>query len=614
MPLLRRSPSPTGPELDELYLASRRRLVLQTYALTGDLTAARRAVAEAFVSARHHWRKVSRWRDPEEWVRARAWAIAQRRHAGRIWHREKGLSEEQRGVLDALHRLPAQHRRAMLLTHLAALGPEDVARELGMSDRTCRARLQAAASAYCERTDTRPDGVRTSLESLAPVAEAAALPGPDLVHRQGRRRHQLHTVLGTLGLVLAVLLGGLFVSGGTVDEPGSTATTTAQHRREPREVSQAMLLGLDQVTRLAPTERWTLTGTSDNTGGTGINSVCQGARFADPLGRGAFVRTFAAAGTPQRRYVQTVEVSKTEQGASAAYRTTSGWYAGCDQARVQLLNAYSVTGLGDEAQLLRLRIPNKVRRTYLVGIARTGMLTVSTVLETLGGQPPAVPDATRGLADAVRNVCMSSAAGDCPLFTRVAPVLPPLSGETRGTLAAADLPVIGSIDKPWVGTAPVPARVNVAATTCDRTDFVKEGVSTPLTRTFLIPQARLPRQFGITETYGRLPGIPRARALVTGVVERMAGCEKKDLGAKVSEAVVQRGAYRGSEYALWRLDSEINDQKQTVGYWMGVVRVGPWVAQVNFTAAGRDDIDADTFQALVTRTRDRLFELDGGAQ
>jgi hypothetical protein len=42
---------------------------------------------------------------------------------------------------------------------------------------------------------------------------------------------------------------------------------------------------------------------------------------------------------------------------------------------------------------------------------------------------------------------------------------------------------------------------------------------------------------------------------------------------------------------------------------MGVARVGNYVAQVNFTAAGDNDVDADTFQALVTRARDRLFEL-----
>ena len=51
------------PDFDDFYLASRRRLVLSAYALTGDLAAARNGVETAFVAARHHWRKVRRLPD-----------------------------------------------------------------------------------------------------------------------------------------------------------------------------------------------------------------------------------------------------------------------------------------------------------------------------------------------------------------------------------------------------------------------------------------------------------------------------------------------------------------------------------------------------------------------
>ena len=69
---------PNPEDFDDFYLSTRRRLVLQAYALTGDLSAGRQAVREAFVAARHHWRKVGRLDDPEEWVRQRAWGMAQR--------------------------------------------------------------------------------------------------------------------------------------------------------------------------------------------------------------------------------------------------------------------------------------------------------------------------------------------------------------------------------------------------------------------------------------------------------------------------------------------------------------------------------------------------------
>ena len=70
-------------EFDAFYKGARSRLLLQTYALTGDLPASRSAVRDSFVGAWHHWRKVSRLPDPETWVRPHAWSHALRRHTGR---------------------------------------------------------------------------------------------------------------------------------------------------------------------------------------------------------------------------------------------------------------------------------------------------------------------------------------------------------------------------------------------------------------------------------------------------------------------------------------------------------------------------------------------------
>ena len=137
--------------------------------------------------------------------------------------------------------------------------------------------------------------------------------------------------------------------------------------------------------------------TSDNTSGTGINTVCQDARFADPRGRDTFIRKFAARRQDATRTTSRPWRSRApRRRAAAAYRTTLGWFAGCSEARLQLLNAYRVRGLGETAQLLKLRIPNDVGRTYVVGIARTGSLTVSTVMETINGRPITGRTATPG--------------------------------------------------------------------------------------------------------------------------------------------------------------------------------------------------------------------------
>ena len=101
------SPDPTA-EFDAFYKAARDRLLLQTYALTGDLGAARSAVRDAYVVAWHHWRKTSRLDDPESSVRPHAWRHAARRATVRPWHKEKRLDADNLATLEALASLTGQ--------------------------------------------------------------------------------------------------------------------------------------------------------------------------------------------------------------------------------------------------------------------------------------------------------------------------------------------------------------------------------------------------------------------------------------------------------------------------------------------------------------------------
>ena len=107
-------------EFDAFYKDARARLLLQAYALTGDLPAARSSVRDGFVLAWHHWRKVARTGSAEAWVRPHVWQHAHRRHTARVWHREKGLDPELQATLEALGQLSTTQRRVLLLAHLAS--------------------------------------------------------------------------------------------------------------------------------------------------------------------------------------------------------------------------------------------------------------------------------------------------------------------------------------------------------------------------------------------------------------------------------------------------------------------------------------------------------------
>ena len=591
-----------SPEFDEFYLDARQRLVLQTFALTGDLGAAERAVRDAFVSARANWRKVGRLDDPEGWVRPKAWNIAQRRHTARIWHREKDIDDVQRAVLDSLHSLTDVQRRALLLSYLTRLPMDRVSREIGETEERARNHLHAATVAFSAKLGCDASEIDVMLATLEPIAARAGLAAPARIGNSGRRQRRWRALVGTAAAAAVAVGSGYLV---LEEDAAAGGIQTINHP-----VGQKQLLRPGQVQPLTAPQVWRADSTSDNTDGTGINSICQESRFADPKGERALVRKFSVASAPARALVQTIEESTSRTSAEAAYKTTVGWYAGCKRARLQLLNAYRITGLGDTAELLKLRVPDKQMRTYVVAVARTGVFTNSLVVETRSSRAPDVEKATDLLTAAVQNLCHRDGAGPCRVHPVVAPVLPPASGETPGMLAVADLPAVGTINKPWVGADPIPAQVNVASTTCDEADFLKGGAVSPLTRTFLIPQApKLPRRFGITETYGDFRQQPNAKKFFNTIAGRMGDCEKRQLSSKVPTAVVVAKGYRGSSYALWRVENEINDRNEKVAYWMGIAQVGRYVAQVNFTPSGDADVDEETFRAMVTRARDRMFEL-----
>src|SRR3954454_16684340 len=188
---------PTAEEFDEFYVDTRRRLVLQTFAVTGDLTPARTGVRDAYVAARHHWNKVGRMDQPEQWVRPRAWTIAQRRHSTRPWHKEKSVSAEQAEVLEALQALPDAQRKALVLAHLAAVPMSDVGRELGETQEQAEQHLQAATAATALALDGDSTAIRARLESLGPMADTVRLPRPAMIRRNGLRRRRNHAVIGS---------------------------------------------------------------------------------------------------------------------------------------------------------------------------------------------------------------------------------------------------------------------------------------------------------------------------------------------------------------------------------------------------------------------------------
>jgi RNA polymerase sigma-70 factor, ECF subfamily len=142
---------------DQFYAAQFQRLTLQLYAYTADVAQAQDVVQEAFCRALARWDKIAKFDDPVAWVRRVAWNLANSRfrrlrvaqaHARqqRTEHVE-GPGPDRVALARALATLPASHRRAVVLFHLADLSVSEIAEQEGVATGTVKAWLHRGRAA-----------------------------------------------------------------------------------------------------------------------------------------------------------------------------------------------------------------------------------------------------------------------------------------------------------------------------------------------------------------------------------------------------------------------------------------------------------------------------------
>ena len=601
-------------DFDAFYKDARDRLLVQTFALTGDVRVARSAVRDTFVVAWHHWRKVSRDGDPESWARPHAWLHAHRRHAARPWHKEKGLPPDVAATLEALGKLTYDQRRVLLLTHLATTSLDEMAREVGMTVEDTTRELQTATSQLAIHRGVATTAVPVEVRALATTTLDARWPRASIIRRSGASRRRTHTLAGAVVAVAAVAVAGTLVADpdgvrpsldrAAVSAPAGPRPSTTPAPEDSDVLPTSAMVEVDQVADLLPGSGWAEVETHDNTHGNGLVTPCQQARYADPRLVDALVREIRTPrGTePRRTVVAMTEASRTDAAAGRAMDRLTGWFAGCDEGRSQLLSTSTVTKVGDDALQLVLRDWDEPVTTTVVGIARAGRFVVTTASSVRAARVEDPESHARLLAAAVDGVCTLEDAtcrpSGAPRLERrdALPV-----GDPATMLVEADLPPVSGVDDPWVGTRPEQVRgQNVAATRCDRTSFA--GVQAAATRTFLIPDAKLPVEFGLTETVGSL-GEERARAFVADIRRKMAGCSDRVLGTDVLTAASRTG--KAEELAVWHVTDEVTETR-SVKYYMAVARAGGQLLQLGFIPARGVEMDRGAFLALAERGLERL--------
>ena len=321
---------------------------------------------------------------------------AQRRHTARIFHRDRKLDPELRATLDALHSLPLVSRKALVLADLSSASPEERAREIGLPlDEAERRLLDARVQFVDHREDP---GHRDPADARA---AGGALHGPALAaghdHPPRRRRETAYPCAG----------GGRPGHG----HPGRQRLRGRGRARRPTRRWSPPATGsracpdetpAEPVAVGRPRSRPTLAAHPGaglarparpalarhrHRPGAAQHAALPAPEVRRPEGRPRRSSATSPAGTrrasPSSRPSRPWSTPATPRPRTAAFDTTTGWFAGCTMPQTQLLGVRKVTRLGDEAQQYALRAWHRPAMTFVLGVARTGRMTTVALTRTV---------------------------------------------------------------------------------------------------------------------------------------------------------------------------------------------------------------------------------------
>lgn len=415
--------------------------------------------------------------------------------------------------------------------------------------------------------------------------------------QKARKRNQ--TIAAGAAVVLLVGGGGvaaLNAFGG--DGPKGSSPGSGDDRPTAAAIlaDEKVLLDGTAAKPLAPTGAWTVANTAD--GGTAPERafVCQSQRFADPAGLRTWVRTLQNA-TAKQTAVQYVEVSNDAAAAGKAYSAIVGWLSQCATPQIRLAASYVTTGLGERGVIAVFGQPSGRSTKYkTIAVTMAGQATMVLEHNSVAGTPPKPEPLLATATAAIKRICAQT--GGCATAAPVAkPSLLP-STEPGGFMAPVDLPVLPSIDKPWVSAS---AKTG-AGTGCEKIDLKKAKAAKAGTRTYVTPEAKVPTEFGLDDTVVKFASAALANAFVVDIRKNIDGCEKNVSNADVkATGTVSTSLVRGKS---WRASYDTGGGK-TFTYRIGIAAAGNHAVYLLFPVLKGLDISDTAFNETLTRAAER---------
>jgi hypothetical protein len=417
--------------------------------------------------------------------------------------------------------------------------------------------------------------------------------------RQARRRNRL---LGAGAALLVLIGGGGYVALAAAGGGGSAgkAKTSAPDDRPSHSTVLAdtkALLDSSTAKPLTTAGTWTIASTADGSSASDHSFVCQPQRFADPAGIRTWVRNFRNA-TTKDTAVQFVEVSNDSTAAAKAYSTVIGWLSQCSTPQVRLVASYATTGLGERGVIAVFGQPtdSSTNKYRTVSVTTAGPTTMVLEHDTAGGTPPTPAGILATAGAGLKRICAQTGTS-CDKTPTAAPSLLP-TAEPAGFMAPIDLPVLSSIDKPWVSVA----SGTRSGTECEKLDLKKAKATKSKFQTYVVPDAQVPTEFGMDTMVAQFGSPGSATAFITGLRKNMDTCSKTTSNATVKKTgTISLSTIKGQ---TWRASYDTGGGK-IFTYRIGVAAAGKKAVYVLYPVLKNLDISNSAFVEILNRAAER---------
>ena len=418
--------------------------------------------------------------------------------------------------------------------------------------------------------------------------------------QKARKRNQ--TIAAGVAVVLLVGGGGVaalnaFGGDKTPDPKAGSSASDDKPTNSNVLADDKALLDAAGAKTLGATGAWAVTKTADGDSAPDTSFVCQTQRYADPAGLRTWVRTFQNT-TTKDTAVQYVEVSNDKASALKSYTAVVHWLSQCTAPQTRLSAGYVTTGVGERGVIAVFgQLPGSKTKYKTVAVTLAGQATIVVEHDTVAATPPR-PDVVLATANtAAKKVCAQS--GGCGTGAPVAkPALLP-NVDAPGFMASVDLPLLSDINKPWVSA---PAAKGNSSGGCEKIDFKKAKATKFGTVTYVMPEAKVPTEFGLDDTVAKFPSAAAAASYVSQIRKNVDTCEKNQSNADVkATGTIETSTIKGKS---WKATYDTGDGKKYI-YRIGVAGSGDRVVYMLFPVLKELDITDTAFNETVARAVDR---------